>query len=165
LIANSAPCDTYEVLLPRRSAVRASGFSIARGEAILFDDHRVPGPYVDVCSGRTSRIRGLEFLGVYAQVLVAMHDIELQQLLGRWGRAFSHSILLGIQSGRRSSTTGCTQGSPHPRMRLGYWRRWGSPRLSFERHDVLRMPLQQDSRGRCSNVHFCCSEWLLWKMR
>jgi hypothetical protein len=27
--------------------VRASGLSIARGEAIPFDDHRVPPPYVD----------------------------------------------------------------------------------------------------------------------
>jgi hypothetical protein len=32
------------------ACVRASGLSIARGEAILLDDHRVPPPYVDAGS-------------------------------------------------------------------------------------------------------------------
>jgi hypothetical protein len=44
------PCETYDALLPRRSGVRASGLSVALGEAILRDDHRVPAPYVDAGS-------------------------------------------------------------------------------------------------------------------
>ncbi len=34
----------------RDVAVRAIGLAIARDEAIFLDDHRVPAPYVDVCS-------------------------------------------------------------------------------------------------------------------
>lgn len=89
MVANSAPCDTYDALLPRRSGVRASGLFIALGEAILIDDHRVPAPYVDAGTFDLSsaslwgRLR--KFVVDYFPVSILCRPVSIRGSTGNFG--------------------------------------------------------------------------------